>query len=87
MGPAPKCHFVSKILSGSLEIPKIGTPTTLGAHNFVYRPLIEMKFEGKVVALVATLTLGSRSKQGVGRWWAKRKTRESLHMPPGVQRV
>jgi hypothetical protein len=25
------------------EIPTFGTPTTLGAHNFVCRPLIEMR--------------------------------------------
>jgi hypothetical protein len=30
------------------EIPKVGTPTTLGVHNFVYRPLIEMRFEAKL---------------------------------------
>jgi hypothetical protein len=36
---------------------------------------------------VATLTLGSRPRQGVGRWRAKRKTRESHHMLPGVQTV
>ncbi len=36
---------------------------------------------------VATLTLGSGPRQGVGRWRAKKKTRESHHMLPGVQRV
>jgi hypothetical protein len=36
---------------------------------------------------VATLTLGLRPRQRVGRWQAKKKTRESLHMPSGVQRV
>jgi hypothetical protein len=36
---------------------------------------------------VATLVLGLRPRQGVARLRAKRKTRESLHMPPGVQRV
>jgi hypothetical protein len=30
------------------EIPKIGTPTTLGAHNFVCRPSIEMRFKSKL---------------------------------------
>jgi hypothetical protein len=36
---------------------------------------------------VATLALGSRPRQGVTRLRAKRETRESLHMLPGVQRV
>jgi hypothetical protein len=36
---------------------------------------------------VATLVLGSRPRQGVARLWAKRETRESLHMLPGVQKV
>jgi hypothetical protein len=40
-----------------------------------------------VYVFVATLTLGSQPRQGVGRWRAKRKTWESLHMPPGVQRA
>jgi hypothetical protein len=37
--------------------------------------------------IVVILALGSQSKQGVARLWAKRETRESLHMFPGVQRV
>ncbi len=40
-GPTPKCHFV-------LRIPKIGTPTTLGPHNFVCEPLIEVRYEEKL---------------------------------------
>jgi hypothetical protein len=36
---------------------------------------------------VTTLTLGLRPKQRVARLWAKRDTRESHHMLPGVQRV
>ncbi len=32
----------------SLKIPKVGTLTTLGAHNFVCRPLIEMKSKAKL---------------------------------------
>jgi hypothetical protein len=36
---------------------------------------------------VATLALALRPKQGVARLWANRKTRESHHMLPGVQRV
>jgi hypothetical protein len=34
--------------SGSLEIPKIGSPKTLEAHNFVCKPLIDVKFEAKL---------------------------------------
>ncbi len=48
MGPTPKCHFVPRLPSGSLKIPKVGIPTTLGAHNFVCRPPIEMNFEAKL---------------------------------------
>ncbi len=48
MGPAPKCHFVAGLPSGNFEIPNIGTPTTLGAHNFVCKPLIEMKSKAKL---------------------------------------
>ncbi len=36
---------------------------------------------------IATLMLGSRPRQRVGRWRAKKKTRKSFHMPPGVQRM
>jgi hypothetical protein len=36
---------------------------------------------------VVTLALGSWPRQGVGRVHAKRETRESLHMLPGMQRV
>jgi hypothetical protein len=34
--------------NGSLEIPKVGTPTTLWGYNFVCKPQIEMKFEAKL---------------------------------------
>jgi hypothetical protein len=37
-----------------------------------------------VVMVVATLALGSRPKQGVGRWQAEMETRESLHMLLGM---
>ncbi len=47
MGPAPKWHFVLGLPSGSFEIPKVGTLATLGAHNFVFRPLIDMKSKAK----------------------------------------
>jgi len=39
---------VSKFPSGSSEIPKHGTHATLGAHNFVCRPPIEMSSEAKL---------------------------------------
>jgi len=48
IGPAPKCHFVSGFPSESPEIPEIETPTTLGAHNFMCKPLIKAKFEAKL---------------------------------------
>jgi hypothetical protein len=46
--PAPKYHFVPGLPSGSSKIPKIETLATLEAHNFVCRPLIEVKFEVKL---------------------------------------
>ncbi len=45
---APKCHFVLGLPSWSPEIPKIGTPLTLKAHNFVCIPSIKMRFEAKL---------------------------------------
>jgi len=48
MGPTPKRHFVLGLPSGSLEIPIVGTLVTLGAHNFVCRPLIEMMSKEKL---------------------------------------
>ncbi len=48
MGPAPKCHFVSRFPSGSLKIFTIAIPTTLETHNFMCRPSIEMKFIAKL---------------------------------------
>jgi len=47
-GLAPKWHFVLKLPSGNFEIPEIGTPATLKAHNFVYRPPIEMRSKAKL---------------------------------------
>jgi hypothetical protein len=47
MGLAAKCHFVSRLPSGSSEIPKIGTFATLGGHN-----LCVQTSRSKVVALV-----------------------------------
>jgi hypothetical protein len=40
--------FFLGLPNGSLKIPKVGTSTTLGAHNFVCRPLIEMRFKTKL---------------------------------------
>jgi len=48
MGPPPKCHFVLAFPSGSPGIPTVGAPRTLGAHNFVCRAQIEMRFEAKL---------------------------------------
>jgi hypothetical protein len=48
MGLAPKCHFVLGLPSWSFEIPEIGTPTTLKAHNLFFGPPIEMKYETKL---------------------------------------
>jgi hypothetical protein len=47
-GPTPKWHFVLGLPSGSFEISKIGTFTTLEAHNFVWRPLIEVRSKAKL---------------------------------------
>jgi hypothetical protein len=49
--------------------------------------LFNQPFLSVVPIDVATLTLDSQPRQGVGRWRAKKKTRESHHMLPGVQRV
>jgi len=48
MGLAPKCHFVPKLPLRIPKIPKIRTPATLEAHNFVCKPLIEVRFEAKL---------------------------------------
>jgi hypothetical protein len=48
MGPTPKCHFVSRLPNGSLEIPEIGLLATLRAHKVLCRPLIEMRYEAKL---------------------------------------
>jgi hypothetical protein len=47
-GIAPKCHFVLGLPNGSPEIPKVGTLVTLGAHNSVCRPLIEVRSKAKL---------------------------------------
>jgi len=43
-----KCHFVPGLPSGSLEIPTIGSPTNLEAHNFACRPSIGMRSKTKL---------------------------------------
>jgi hypothetical protein len=47
-GAITQMSFVPKFPSWSPEIPEIGTSTTLGAHNFFCKPLIEMSFEAKL---------------------------------------
>jgi hypothetical protein len=42
---APKCHFFQDSQLESLKIPKIGTPSTLEGHNFLFRPLIEVRYK------------------------------------------
>jgi len=45
MGPTSKCHFVKL---GNPKIPEIKTPVILEAHNFLCKPLIEVKFKEKL---------------------------------------
>ncbi len=47
-GLTPKCHFVPGLPSGNPKIPKVGTPATLGAHDFVCKPSIEMKSKAQL---------------------------------------
>ncbi len=49
--PTSKWLFVLGLPSGSLEITKVGTSKTLGPHNFVCRPPIEMRHETKLQPL------------------------------------
>jgi len=48
MRPTSKWHFVLGLPSGSFEIPKVKTFVTLGPHNFVCRPPIEMRSKTKL---------------------------------------
>jgi len=46
--PTSKWLFVPRLPNRSFEITKVGTPMTLGAHNFECRPLIEMMSKAKL---------------------------------------
>ncbi len=59
----------------------------MNAHVKVFQVAIRMNGKTFEEYIIATLTLGLRSRQGVARLWAKRKTQESHHMLPRVQRV
>jgi hypothetical protein len=48
MGLAPNYHFVSGLPSWSPEIPEIGTPATLEAHNVLCKLSIEMRSQEKL---------------------------------------
>jgi hypothetical protein len=48
MGLAPKSHFVMGLPSESPKIFKVKIFSTLGAHNFVCKALIEMRFQAKL---------------------------------------
>jgi hypothetical protein len=48
IGTTPKWCFSQDSEIKSLEIPKIRTPTTLDAHNFLWKPLIEASFQEKL---------------------------------------
>ncbi len=61
-GVTSKWLFVPRLPLGSSKIPTTKTPTTLGAHNFLCRPLIAMRSKAKLQPL-------SRSfQQYVARW-------------------
>jgi len=47
-GDAPECHFSRDSQVRSLEILEINIPVTLGAHNFLCKPPIKLKFETKL---------------------------------------
>ncbi len=46
--PTSNWHFVPKPPSGNPEIPTTGTLATLGPHNFVHKPPIEMRSRAKL---------------------------------------
>jgi hypothetical protein len=43
-----KMAFCPVLSNGSPKIPKVGTPMTLEAHNFVCIPPIEIRFKEKL---------------------------------------
>jgi hypothetical protein len=47
-GTNTQISFYLETPKWSPEIPKVGTPATLGAHNFVRRPSIEVRFKTKL---------------------------------------
>jgi hypothetical protein len=47
-GTSTQMSFCLGTPNGSPKIPKVRTPATLGAHNFVWRPPIEMRSEAKL---------------------------------------
>jgi hypothetical protein len=50
--PTSKWHFVPGLSSGSPKIAKVGTPMTLGLHNFACRPPIKMRSTAKLYPLL-----------------------------------
>jgi hypothetical protein len=54
MRPTSKWHFVPRLPNGSHKISKVGTPMTLGPHNIVCKPPIEMRSEAKLYPLLRT---------------------------------
>ncbi len=46
--PLHEAHIQMTFCHGSLEILKVGTPMTLGPHNFACKLPIEMRFEAKL---------------------------------------
>jgi hypothetical protein len=46
--PLHEAHIQMAFCPGTPEITKVGTPTILRSHNFVCRPLIEMKYKAKL---------------------------------------
>jgi hypothetical protein len=51
MGTTSKWFFVSRLPSGSPEIPTVGTFTILGVHNFACKPAIAMRSKAKLYPL------------------------------------
>jgi hypothetical protein len=52
MGLAPKCHFVPVLSNWGPNFFEIGTFATLEAHNFLSEPLIEVRFQAKLQAML-----------------------------------